>query len=375
MSAPSSEKARVVLVNWLFTSFYGMALCEWLRLLWRHRFAVDLPYLPRAAFMTFTGTLTSLIRTYETWRYGSKLAGVKVREPLFILGHWRSGTSLLHNLLCADERFAYPNLWQALNPHTFLSTERYSRILKLAAPKNRLIDNMDLGANVPFEDEFATCGTLCSPFVGQVFPKWADHYDRYLTFQEVPEEEAARWKASLELFYKKLTWKFGGKPLVLKSPPHTARIRLLLEMFADARFVHIHRDPYAVFQSTRGQVPVMERTSRLQNPGPADLDTRIIRRYKTMYEAFFEERHLIPEGRFHEVSYDRLERDPVGETQAIYERLNIPDFEGFRPSLERYVSSISDYRKNEYPELPSALRKKVARAWGRSFDEWGYPRD
>jgi hypothetical protein len=368
----SAEKARVFLVHWLFTSLYGMALDEYLALLRKHRFAVDAPYLPRAAFMALCCSLTSLIRAYEDRRYGPEIAGVEVREPLFVLGHWRSGTTYLQNLLAQDEQFAHPNVWRATNPHTFITTERYSNIVKFVSPKTRLIDNMALGADVPFEDEYATCGTLCSPFLVDAFPRAAEHYDRYLTFRDVPEEEVARWQKSLMSFYKKMTWKFG-RPLVLKSPPHTCRIRLLLKMFPDARFVHIHRDPYAVFRSLKGKLQ-MDKSSTLQASGSPDPDARIIRRYRTMYDSFFEERHVIPEGRFHELGFEELERDPVRVVRRIYERLDIPGFEEFEPSLKRYVGSVSGYRKNEYPELPAALREKIAHAWERSFEEWGYPR-
>jgi hypothetical protein len=371
MKKSHTEKVRVFLVNWLFTSLYGMALDEWLGLLRRHRFAVDPPYLPRAAFMTLTGALTSLIRTYENRRYVANLTDTEVKEPLFILGHWRSGTSYLHNLISLDERFAHPTVWRVLNPHTFLTTERYSAIVKLASPKTRLIDSMDLGADVPFEDEFATCGTLCSPFLANAFPRQADYYDRYLTFRRVPPEEVAKWQESLLLFYKKLTWKFG-RPLVLKSPPHTCRIRLLLEMFPDARFVHIHRDPYAVFRSTQGQARIMQRTLCLQTSNSPNLDARIIGRYKVLYDAFFEERDLIPDGQFHEIRFEDLERDPVAQMRGLYEHLGIPDFEAFRPSLENYVSARSSYRKNEYQQLPASLRTEISQAWRRSFDEWNY---
>ena len=178
------------------------------------------------------------------------------------------------------------------------------------------------------------------------------------------------------LFYKKLTWKFG-KPLVLKSPPHTGRIALLLEMFPDARFVHIHRDPFAVFRSAKGQwIPVMERTSasKLAN-SPEDIDARIIRRYRTIYDAFFEERDLIPDGQFHEIRFEDLERDPVAQIRGLYESLGIPGFETFRPSLENYVGDNSGYRKNAYEELPASLRREISQAWRRSFDEWDYPSD
>jgi hypothetical protein len=375
MKTSRADKIRIFLANRLYTSFYGMAADEWIRMLRKHGFAVDAPYLPRAALMTLTSALTSLLRAYENKKYGSEIANIEVKRPLFILGHWRSGTTHLHNLLAQDERFAYPNVWQVLNPHTFLSTERYSAIMKLAAPKTRLIDNVAFSPDVPLEDEFATCGTLCSPGVGWIFPRWAGYYDRYLTFRGVPEDEVDLWKASLMLLYKKLTWRFG-RPLVLKSPPHTGRIALLLEMFPDARFVHIHRDPFAVFQSARRWIPVMERASCLQDPSsPEDIDIRIIRRYKALYDAFFEERDLIPDGQFHEISFEDLERDPVVQIRGLYEHLGIPGFEAFRPSLENYVSANSGYRKNEYQTLPTSLRYEISQAWRRSFDEWNYPCD
>jgi hypothetical protein len=370
-----ADKVRLFLVDRLYTSFYGMPLSEWIRMLRKHDFAVDAPYLPRAALMTLTSALTSLLRAYENRKYGSKFADVEVRRPLFILGHWRSGTTHLHNMLARDEQFAYPNMWQVLNPHTFLTTERYSALMTLAAPKTRLMDNVAFAPNVPHEDEFATCGTSCSSCVGWIFPRWAGYYDRYLTFRAVTEDEVDRWKAALMLLYKKLTWNFG-RPLVLKSPAHTARIALLLEMFPDARFVHIHRDPFAVFQSARRSIQVMERASCLQDPrSPDEIDAWIIGRYQALYDAFFEGRDLIPDGQFHEMRFEDLERDPVAEIRRLYESLGIPGFEAFRPSLEDYVRSNSGYRKNAYEELPASLRAEISQAWRRSFDEWNYPCD
>src|SRR5215208_738273 len=371
MMKSHTVKVRIFLVNWLFSSLYGMSFGEWLGLLRKHRFAVDLPYLPRAALMTLTGSITSLIRRHEDAKYAPKFAGARVERPLFILGHWRSGTTYLQRLFAADERFAYPNTWEALNPHTFLSTERYSGILEFAGPKTRLIDDMSLDASLPLEDEFATRGTLCSPFLRWAFPGWTEHYDRYLTFRGVPEEEVAEWKAALLLFYKKLSWKYG-RPLVLKSPPHTCRIGLLLEIFPDARFVHIYRNPYAVFQSTKRQSLIMERATCLQSPRALDRDAWIIHRYRVMNDAFFEERLLIPEGRFHEVCFVELVRNPLGEMRGIYERLDIPGFDAVQGSLQRYVDSNAHYRKSEYPEIPPSVRRQIAQSWRRSFDEWGY---
>jgi LPS sulfotransferase NodH len=180
------------------------------------------------------------------------------------------------------------------------------------------------------------------------------------------------WKAAFAWFLKKLTFKCH-RPLVLKSPPHTARISLLLELFPDARFVHIHRNPYTVFQSFRHYFDTAMWYTYLQRPDLPGIDDRIIRRYNVLYDAFFAERSLIPEGHFHEVAFERLERDPVGEMERLYERLSLPRFGQFKPKLQRYLDSLSGYRKNEFHELDDAMRRRLAHAWQRGFDEWHYP--
>jgi omega-hydroxy-beta-dihydromenaquinone-9 sulfotransferase len=370
----SSEKLRVFLANWLFTSLYGLTLGEYVRLLRRHRFAVAPPYWPRAAFMAGMGALNSIVGSYEHRVHGPEVARVQILPPLFILGHWRNGTTHLHNLLALDTQFAYPNIYQVLNPHTFLSTERYSKAL-FVSPSTRMMDNVALDPTVPFEDEFATCGTLRSPFLTWVFPRDRDEYRKYLTFRGVPQQEIAEWTAALTLFYRKLTWKYE-RPLVLKSPPHTGRIRLLLDLFPDARFLHIHRNPYAVFQSTQRQTRVSIATMALQPlVEERHITDMVLERFTLMYEAFFEERSLIPAGRFHELSFEDLEKDPVGELRRSYDALGLSGFDAVQPSLERYVDSQARYRKNTYPDLSPSLRQEVGRAWRRNFEEWGYATD
>jgi omega-hydroxy-beta-dihydromenaquinone-9 sulfotransferase len=341
------------------------------RLLRRHRCAVAPCYWPRAAFMAGMGLLNSVVGRYEDQVFGPEVARAQIRPPLFILGHWRSGTTHLHNLLALDAQFAFPNTYQVLNPHTFLSTERWANTL-FVSPSTRMMDNLPFNATVPFEDEFATCGTLHSPFLSWVFPRDRREYRKYLTFRGVPEQEIAEWTAALTLFYRKLTWKYE-RPLVLKSPPHTSRIKLLLDTFPDARFLHIHRDPHAVFQSTQLQTRVSLRTMGLQRLEERHITEMVLEHFAIMYEAFFEERSLIPAGRFSELSFEELEKDPVGQLRRSYQELGLSGFEAVRPALERYVDTHAQYRKNSYPELSPSLRAEVGRAWRRNFVEWGYP--
>jgi len=182
----------------------------------------------------------------------------------------------------------------------------------------------------------------------------------------------SKWKNALTVFLKKLTWKYQ-KPLVLKSPGHTCRIRLLLEMFPDARFVHIRRNPYRVFQSMRKMISVALRYWNLQSIHSVDWDERFIRQYREMYGVFFEELRLIPHGQFHEVKFEELAADPVAHVRNIYETLDLPEFDHVELRLREYVASLSGYKQNVFPELAKETRERLAREWRPCFDEWDYP--
>jgi hypothetical protein len=370
-----SERLKDFIARHVFHPLQGMALGEWWALLRRHRFAIDLKRSPRALVQTALSAANSAGARLERLRFGRRIDATTVRAPLFILGHYHSGTTHLHNLLALDPQCAAPTFFQTLNPHTFLTTER------LAAPladrlivRRRYEDEVALGAGVPSEDEFAVCAlTGLSPYMAWCFPGDGTVYDRYLTFREARDGEVVRWGNALTMFLKKLTLRYG-RPLVLKSPPHTARIRLLLGLFPDARFVHIRRDPYAVFRSTRHLIRAGQPLYHLREGPIQDSDDRILSVYTEMYDAYFEERGLIPEGRHCEVGFEDLERDPVGVVGSIYEALGLPGFDGQQPRPETYLGSIAGYRKNRHEELPEELRRRIADEWGRSFDEWGYDR-
>ena len=352
----------------------GLRAGDWLQLLRDNRFAVDLRYLPRAVSITGFSLLNSCFAWLEKARYASKLDQVVVEPPLFILGHWRSGTTLLFNLLALDERVASPTLFEVLFPHTFLVTEPIlSRLLAPLMPPTRPSERRRFRFDTPHEEEFAIClMSLCSSHLSMAFPRREEYYERYNTLREVSPAELRAWQTALVTFLKKLTLKYGRR-LVLKSPAHTGRIRILLEMFPQAKFVHIHRNPYEVFQSARWTMTRSSRWQRLQRRDCESFDERTLRQYQEIYEAFFAQRGLIPSGQYHEVAFEDLERDPVGEMGKLYQRLCLGGFEAVEPALSRHAQSLAGYRKNVFDELPRDLRDRIALEWRQSFEEWGYP--
>jgi hypothetical protein len=351
----------------------GITLGRWLRLLQDNGFAIDRGYWERAWIVTVNSLNNSRSQRLENRQFGEAIARAAVQPPLFILGHWRTGTTLLHELLIQDPQFAYPNVYEVANPHDFLTNEdRIAELLKEAPAQQRPMDRMEVTINSPGEDEVVMAVlSLRSPLIGWAFPRREAYYDRYYTFRDVPAAEVAEWQRACLWFYKKLTVRYS-RPLVLKSPPHTGRVRTLLELFPEARFVHIMRDPYTVFRSTRHLHERAVALSHLQRPPANGQEAGILRRYALMYAAYLEDRHLIPPGRLCEVRFEDLERDLVGQVELIYRQLGLPGFSAARPRLEAYARAKAGYQKNDFEPLPEPLRERIAQAWARYFQAWGY---
>ncbi len=353
----------------------GITFGKWCRLLADNNFNISPAYWHRAAFISFASMANSVFAAIEHHKFGDKIAAVKItKPPLFILGHWRSGTTLLHDLLAKDNaQFQFANTYQVVNPLTFLTTENFiTRMFPGLVPPRRPMDNMELKFTSPQEDEFAPLlMTLQSVYMGVSFPKRTEHYEKYLSFRGGPKDEIKKWQDAFVLFCKKLSLN-DDRSLLLKSPPHTARIKTILEMFPDARFVHIHRDPYRVFQSQRHFFDTAGWYTYLQKPDLAAIDEGILRRYERMFDAYFEDLSLIPEGNFCELRFDELEANPIDEIKSVYEQLSLDNYEGFKPDLARYVSSLKGYQKNKFSNLDGPTRKIVAERWKRSFETWGY---
>lgn len=354
-------------------SLRGITMSDWWRLLKQERFAVDPVYLGRAAALTLMARYNSRMKRREDEQFGAAVESAVVPAPLFVLGHWRSGTTLLHELLCNDERYAYPTAFQVSNPHTFLSREdEVARHLEAEAGSTRPMDNVVVTYKSPAEDEIgAAVVSLRSPLIASAFPRRETYYDRYYSFRGVPPAEVAEWRDAFLWFLRKLHVRHG-RPMILKSPTHTARVRLLLEIFPDAKFVHIHREPYAVFRSTQKLQRDAVAYSHLHRPR-ADPNEGILARYRMMYEAFFEERGLIPPGQYCEVAFEELERDPLCQVARIYDELGLGDFDRVQPKIEAYTRDRADYRKNEHRPIASPLRERIAEEWAMGFREWGYP--
>ncbi len=128
-----------------------------MRLLKTHGFAVHPTRWALAGIVTGFSVGNSLLAALQNLGYRRKIEATKIEHPpVFIIGHWRSGTTLLHELMAYDDRFCFPTTYECFVPHHHLLTEWFvSRFLRFVLPNKRPMDNMEAGWDHPQEDEFA----------------------------------------------------------------------------------------------------------------------------------------------------------------------------------------------------------------------------
>jgi hypothetical protein len=360
--------------EWAPRIWEGADFFAWMRLLARNRFAVSWHHAYIAIVVTLVSIFHTLLRWLQQQLYGSTIDRVRIKHaPIFIVGHWRTGTTLLHELLILDERHTFPNTYQCLEPNHFLLTEELvKRYLPFLMPSRRPMDNMKAGWDRPQEDEFALCMMgQPSPYLMVAFPNRPPIDQDAFTFQGWSRRKVEAWKRAFLHYLKALTYR-DSRRLVLKSPTHSCRIPVLLEMFPDARFIHIVRNPFSLFPSTVNLWRTLGETHGLQSPNGDGMEEYVYRTFTMMYERLEQDRKLVPAGHWYELKYEELIRDPICGMRKLYEVLGLGEFEKVRPRIEAYLAENRAYQTNRYRQLPAETQAEIKRRWGKVIERYGY---
>jgi hypothetical protein len=318
--------------------------------------------------------LNSVLAGLERAVYGRQIDAVKLREPpLFILGHWRAGTTFLHELMIRDPAHTYFTTYQCFTPHHFVLSQRWVvPWIDVFVPDQRPMDNMAAGWDRPMEDEFALQSLgVPTPYLSAMFPNRGEVYPEYLSLREVPALEREKWKHELMQFCKRVALR-DNRRLVIKSPAHTARVRTLLEMFPDAKFVHISRDPYALYRSTIGLWRSLNAEEGLQAVRDESwVAPFVLNSLRRMYDAYLEDRELLGEDQLVELRYEELVEDPKLQMRNIYQQLALGDFSRVEPALDEHLAEVKNYRTNRH-SMDDETRERIRSEWSRYFEEFGY---
>ncbi len=295
--------------------------------------------------------------------------------PIFLLGHWRSGTTHLYNLL-GKGGFAYVDPIAAGLPWEFLTLGRWFRpLLVKALPEGRFIDAMKVTPDSPQEDELAIANMSKLSFYHAIyFPR---RFERFfapgLLLEGVGDAERQAWMRRADHLFWKLAKNYGGRQLVIKNPVYTARAQMLQRFYPDAKFVHIVRNPHEVFASTRSFFSKLFEALALQPCDNLDPEEITLDTYPKVMQPLINDMAEMAPGQAVELRFEELESDPLGALARIYDALELPGFAEAEEGFRRHLGEVKTYSRatRRFPERDFNL---VEDRWGAFLDHWGYGR-
>ena len=353
-----------------------MAFGDYVSLLRENKFQIHPYKYPMTALVGGTSIINSCCAAVQRLFLNKKIADTHIEQPpIFVIGHWRSGTTLMHELLSLDQRFAYPNTVDTFTPGHFLLTRHLLEpLLWLILPKKRPMDDMSVRVDSPQEDDFALCAYGApTPYRRVAFPnrKGRDHLQLNLSLAE-PNQRVELQRA-LEHFIKSLTIRYGKKRLVLKSPPHTGRVKQLAQWFPQAKFIHLSRHPHKIVASTMRLWKLLDEHQAFQIP---DYDEPWLKNYifeckDLMYQAYFQQREAFQENQLAEVSFESLLKDPLNVMRGIYDQLELGEFDANEESIRSYFDARKGHKIKTSGIAPE-FAEDIDHHWREYMEAFGY---
>ena len=354
--------------------WHGMPAKVWFSNLARNRFAVSWSRLHYALGVSGFCPVSSMLAMVQKLGWSRAIARTEIqRPPVFILGHWRSGTTLLHEYLGLDPRFASPTTYQCFAPWHFLLTEGIvSRYGNWLLPDRRPMDNMKAGWALPQEDEFALMNLGApSPYLRLMFPNHPVPYTETLDSARFRPADLQAWRRQFEWFVKALTYK-TYKQLLLKSPPHTGRIGILRQMYPDSKFIHIVRDPRKLYPSTMKLWNSLDENQALQSPTDQSmLQSFVLESLVSIYRAFDRDRASIPDSQIIDVRYEEFIAKPVQTLEKIYKYLDLGPYDSIRSNWENKSEQERGYQTNKL-QIDPEQEAMILDRWSDYARKYGY---
>ncbi len=360
---------------------YGCRFDNLIRLLWRSAFRVAPDRIAQVAAVLLVSLLLWPFALLEAVLFALPIRRARPKlAPVFIVGHWRSGTTYLQNIMSRDPQFGWADpVSTVMLPYRFLLGWLLAPMLAGGLKAARPMDNMVYGLDLPLEEAFAVA--TISPYAVSHCCAFPNRFSAYLTavFPSALSPRARReWRRNYSYVIDKLSLAHGGRRLILKSPDNTGHLDELVRMYPDARFVNIHRDPYRTISSAIHMFQKQMELLRVTELPPGDIDSivreNVLAMFGRMYDQLFQFEKKMPANRFINVRYEALIAAPETVLRGVYDALELDGFEEALPFMRAHVASQAGYVKNSYPK-DEALRGEINRALKRYFDRYGYPMD
>jgi len=365
---------------WSCRFWNGMDAPTWFGLLARHRFDVSWRRFHIVFGASYFSLLNSLLNGVQQLLYARAIDRQADPAPLFIIGHWRSGTTFLHELLACDPLLVSPTTYECFVPQHFLVSRRLGMKLEYLVPKIRPMDPMEVDWSSAQEDEFALMSMgLGSSYEAVAFPSALREAFAGIGDSSRSADERAAWQRHYRGFLKSVLYGRSQAPraarVVSKSPPHTARLAWLAEMFPDAKFIHLVRHPEDVFPSSvnlwRSLIETQSCQGPESNPPDEELAAFVLDLLPALYSEFFEAAERLPPQRFCEIRYEDLIAAPQSVLEHTYRQLVLPGWDNAQSSISDYLNDAQSWKAATHAVSPFN-QKEIWRRWGFLYERYGY---
>jgi hypothetical protein len=334
----------------------------------------DTRYTVRVILLSLASVVLLPFNWLERILYGKQIAEQRLSDsPLIILGHDRSGTTHLLNLLSLDPQFAYTRPSQMVLPGCCLLFDKVIDLLLGRIDYRRPFDNMEVGPGSPQDDEVPLVKlTPHCEYHKYSFPRSYRHWlDTYVFNFSVESPAYEEWKHTYLGTLRKAAVLMRRQRSLLKSPATMGNLNVVLELFPNAKFIHIKRNPYKVILSQIHLHKTMARKYGLEAVTDQQLVDFALYQYQGYMEGFLRDRHRIPAANLIEVRYEDFIADRMDWLQAIYDTLALGDFAALEAPMRDYINTVRNYEPNRFAE-DSGLHQRINAQLGFAFAALGY---
>jgi len=360
--------------SFLITVLAGGSVSHLFHVLTRH--SMDIKYAGRVFGTILVSIILEPFRWWEELTWKRRIRRVQIlNPPVFIIGFWRSGTTLLHNLLCKAPGTAYITTYQTVFPNLLGHSWWFKPIIGKFWPTHRPFDDVKMGMDLPQEEEIAFANVQDVSFYNFLyFPKdFEKFYDKELFMKGLDVEHIDRWKSEYVKMIRKAMLNIKGDRFISKSPSNMVRIRQILELFPDARFIFLYRDPYKTVESFYRFFHEVLPTVQVQNSNGNLTRKRLTFVYADMVKQYYADKDKIPQKNLMEIKFEDFSKNAVEGLKQIFDQFDIPGFENSRQLFENYMDEISDFKQTSYEITPETIQW-VNEYAGDILNKLGYPK-
>ena len=139
-----------------------------------------------------------------------------------------------------------------------------------------------------------------------------------------------------------------GSRVVLKNPVNTGRTKTLLEIFPDAKFIFIMRNPVTTYLSSKKFFTRLFPTLNLEQFSEEEIKEMILYDYDRIMKDYLADKTHIPEDQLLEINFEEFESEPIRYLNKIYQNLHIEGFEGAQPCFLKYIEEQKSHKMYRY---------------------------